>query len=137
MMEKHRQLIARIMFVLDVLVCGLWIAWTTASMLRLFSGTGSGNFAAVSNSVELLFTVLPPVITIVLARAAGSTRQARYWRNAHLAVTLAMIIVPLMGGVKLLILSIALFQPVQVFFVIGAFAIWIARPRRQPLAGES
>ena len=136
-MDKRRQLIARIMFVLDVLVCGLWIAWTTVSMLRLFSGTGSGSIAAVSNSVALFFTVLPPVITIVLARAAGLTRPARYWRNAHLAVTLAMIIVPLMGGVKLLILSIALFQPVQVFFVIGAFAIWIARPRRQPLARES
>jgi hypothetical protein len=63
---------------------------------------------------------------------------ARYWRNAHLAVTLAMIILPMMGGgLDLMMLSIAVFQPVQVFFVIGAFAIWIANPRRQPLAQDS
>ena len=49
-----------------------------------------------------------------------------------------MIILPMMGGgLDLMMLSIAVFQPVQVFFVIGAFAIWIANPRRQPLAQDS
>jgi hypothetical protein len=131
-MEKRRLWTARIMFGLDVLVCGVWIYWTATSMMRMLS-TGSGGIAAVGTGVELFFTVLPPVITIALASAAGSTRLARYWRNAHLAVTLAMIIVPLMGGLGLMMLSIAVFQPVQVFFVIGAFAIWIASPQRKPL----
>ena len=136
-MEKRRKLLAQIMFALDVLVCGVWIYWSASSMMRMLSGTGSGGIAGVSTGVELFFTVLPPVITIVLARAAGSTPLARYWRNAHLAVTLAMIIVPLMGGLRLMMLSIAVFQPVQVFFVIGAFAIWIASPHRQALVRES
>jgi len=131
-MEKRRQLLGRIMFGLDVLVCGVWIYWTTTSMMRMLA-SGSGGVGAVSTGVELFFTVLPPVITIALARAAGSTQLARYWRNAHLAVTLAMIILPLLGGLDLIMLSIAVFQPVQVFFVIGAFAIWIASPQRKPL----
>ena len=136
-MEQRRQLIARVIFGLDVLVCGVWIYWTASSMMRMLSGSGSGGIGAVSTGVELFFTVVPPVITIALARAAGSTRFARYWRNAHLAVTLAMIIVPLMGGLNLMMLSIAVFQPVQVFFVVGAIAIWMASPRRQTLARES
>jgi hypothetical protein len=44
-----------------------------------------------------------------------------------------MIILPMMGGLDLVMLSIAVFQPVQVFFVIGAFALWIASPHRQSL----
>ena len=137
-MEARRQFIARVMFVLDLLVCGVWIYWSVTSTLRMLSRGGSGGIGAVSTGVELFFTVLPPIVTISLARAAGSTRLARYWRNAHLAVTLAMIILPMMGGgLDLMMLSIAVFQPVQVFFVIGAFAIWIANPRRQPLAQDS
>lgn len=135
-MEKRRLLLAQIMFGLDVLICAVWIYWTVTSMLRMLS-TGSGGIGGVSTGVELFFTVLPPVITIALARAAGSTPLARNWRNAHLAVTLAMIIVPLMGGVNLIMLSIAVFQPVQVFFVVGAFAIWIASSQRQSLIRSS
>lgn len=136
MMDKRRQLIARIIFVLDVLICAVWIYWTVTSMLRMLSGSGSGGIGAVSSGVDLVFTVLPPIVTMTLARAAGSTRLARYWRNAHLAVTLALILMPLMGSLQVMMLSIAVFQPVQMFFVIGAVAIWIARPRMQPLALE-
>jgi len=131
MMEARRLVLARVMFVLDVLVCAVWVYWSASSMMRMLSGSGSGAFARVSTGVELLFTLLPLIITIALARAAGSTRLARYWRNAHLLVTLAIIILPLMGGLTLMMLSIAVFQPVQVFFVLGAVAIWIASPRRQ------
>jgi hypothetical protein len=136
-MEKRRLMLARIMLGLDVLVCAVWIYWSLSSMRRMLSGTGSGAIAGVGTGVDLFLTVLPPVITIDLTRAAGSTRLARYWRNAHLIVTLAMIIVPLMGGLSLMMLSIAVFQPVQVLFVIGAFAIWFGSPRRQSLVRES
>jgi hypothetical protein len=132
-MGKRRKLIAQVILALDVLVCAVWIYWTTASMLRMLHSGGSGGMGAVSTGVELFFTVLPPILTITLARASGSTRVARYWRNAHLVVTLALIVLPLIGGLDLILVSIAVFQPVQVFFVIGAVAIWIGSPRRPPL----
>ena len=81
--------------------------------------------------LDALFTVVPPFVTIVLARVSGS-RLARYWRNAHLAVLLAMVIVPLRASLRVLMVSIVVFLPVQVFFVVGALAIWIASPRQRP-----
>jgi hypothetical protein len=125
--------------VLDVLACPIWAYSAAALMLQSLSNTGSGGIAAISVSagvVESLFTVVPPVVTILLARATGPTRLARHWRNAHLAVLLALIIVPLMAGLRVMMVSIAVFQPVQVFFVVGALAIWIASPRPQQLAPE-
>jgi hypothetical protein len=36
-----------------------------------------------------------------------------------------------------MMVSIAVFRPVQVFFVIGALAIWIASPRPSPSPSKS
>jgi len=135
-MEKRRKLIARIMLVLDVLVCGIWVYLAATSTIRALSGSGSG--VSVGGGVlDLAFTVVPPFITIALARASGSTRAARYWRNAHLAVTLALVILPMMAGLRVMMVSIAVFVPVQLFFVVGAVAIWIANARPRSLTPES
>lgn len=77
------------------------------------------------------------LILFVLDVLICPTRLASHWRNAHLAVLLALIIVPLMAGLRVMMVSIAVFQPVQVFFVIGALAIWIASPRQQLSTPES
>ena len=128
-----RQAIALVVVVLDVLVCGIWAYREASSMLDLLSGTGSGGIAGVSAGIiEGLFTILPPIVTIVIARASGSTPLARRWRNAHLAAVLAMAILPLIGGLRVMMVSIVVFLPVQVFFVVGAIAIWIASPRPRP-----
>jgi hypothetical protein len=134
----RRKQIAIAVFVVNVLTCGIWAYWAIAEPIRLLSQTGSGGIAAVSSGLlDVTFTVVPPIVTIVLARASGSTPVARHWRNAHLVVTLALIIVPMMARLRVLILSIALFIPVQVFFVVGAIAIWFASPRRQPSPSQS
>jgi hypothetical protein len=123
-MAKRRTLLARIALVLDALVCGVWAYTAARSMLRSLSTTGSGGMAAVSSGLpEMLFTVVPPIVTIVLARAAGS-RLATHWRNAHFAALLALIILPMMGGLRVMMVSIVVLLPVQVFFVIGALSIW-------------
>ena len=57
---------------------------------------------------------------------------AKHWRNAHLAVTLALVILPVMGSLRVMMVSIVVFLPVQLFFVVGALAIWIASPRTRP-----
>lgn len=138
MTDQRRRLIAGILFVLDVLVCGIWAYVWAVEPIRIMAGPGSGGASGVSGGVlDLAFTVVPPIVTIVLARASGSTPLARHWRNAHLAVTLALIIVPMMAGLRVLIVSIAIFIPVQVFFVVGAVAIWIASPRKPSVVLES
>jgi hypothetical protein len=121
------------MLLLDALVCGFWAYWAATSMLRRLSATGSGGFGAVSVSgglLESLLTVVPPIITILLARSSGS-RLAKHWRNAHLAALLALIIVPMMGGLRLMMVSIVVMMPVQLFFVFGALTIWL-EDRRTP-----
>jgi hypothetical protein len=131
-MERRRRLV-RIALVLDALVCGVWAYWAATAMLRQLSGTGSGGIAGVSSGVlEMLYTVVPPIVTMVLARAAGS-RQANYWRNAHLAVLLALIVLPMMGGLRVMMVSIVVLLPVQLFFVIGALAIWFDKTDNPPL----
>ena len=45
---------------------------------------------------------------------------------------LALAILPVMGGLRVMMVSIVVFLPVQVFFVVGALAIWIASPRTRP-----
>lgn len=133
MISERRKAIALVVFALDVLVCGIWAYREASSMLEILSGTGSGGIAGVSAGIiEGLFTILPPIVTIVMARAAGSTPLARRWRNAHLAAVLAMAILPLIGGLRVMMVSIVVFLPVQVFFVVGAIAIWIAGPRARP-----
>ena len=47
----------------------------------------------------------------------------------HVVLIGSIIIVPLMAGLRVMMVSIAVFRPVQVFFVVGALAIWIASPR--------
>ena len=133
MTSTRRKVIALVLFVVDVLVCGTWAYREAVSMLNTLSGAGSGGIAGVSAGIlEGLYTVVPPFLTIALARLSGPTRLARYWRNAHLTVLLAMVIVPLKASFRVLMVSIVVFLPVQVFFVVGAVAIWIASPRTRP-----
>ena len=140
-MEKRRRLLARIVLVLDALVCGIWAYSSARSMLQSLADTGSGGIGAVSVSgglVESLFTVVPPIITILLTRASGTT-LARYWRSAHFAALLALIILPMMGGLRMIMVSIAVLVPVQLFFVIGALAIWVDKiddPPKRSLTPE-
>jgi hypothetical protein len=136
---ERRRTIALIVFVLDVLVCGVWAYSAASSMLRTLEGAGSGGLGGISVSagvIEALYTVVPPIITLVLARASGSMPLARWWRNAHLAAVLALIVLPMMGSLRVMMVSIVVFLPVQLFFVIGALAIWIASPRTQSLVSE-
>ena len=128
-------MIGLVVFVLDVLVCGVWAYSAASSMLRTLAGAGSGGLGGLSvgaGVIEALYTVVPPIITLVLARASGPTPLPRWWRNAHLAAVLALIVLPTMGGLRVMMVSIVVFLPVQVFFVLGALAIWIARPEKQP-----
>jgi hypothetical protein len=132
-MEKPRRLLQHIALILDALVCGFWAYWAATSMLRRLSATGSGGIGAVSVSAGLLdsvLTVLPPIVTILLARASGS-RLAKYWRNAHLGALLALIVLPMMGSLRVMMVSIVVMLPVQLFFVIGALSIWF-EDRRTP-----
>jgi hypothetical protein len=128
-----RRQLARVVLLLDALVCGLWAYWAATSMLRRLSATGSGGIGAVSVSgglVESLVTVVPPIITILLARASSS-RLAKHWRNAHLAALVALIVLPMMGGLRVMMVSIVVMMPVQLFFVIGVLTIWL-EDRRTP-----
>ena len=132
-MERRRRRLARVILLLDALVCGFWAYWAATSMLRRLSEAGSGGVGAVSvggGLLESLFTVAPPIVTILLARASGS-RLAKHWRNAHLVALLALIIVPMMGGLRMMMVSIVVMLPVQLFFVIGALTIWF-EDRRTP-----
>lgn len=130
-MEKRRRLLAPVILLLDALVCGFWAYWAATSMLRRLSATGSGGIGAISAGLlDSLITVLPPIVTILLARASGS-RLAKHWRNAHLAALLALIILPMMGSLRVMMVSIVVMLPVQVFFVIGALTIWF-EDRRAP-----
>jgi hypothetical protein len=126
---ERRRLLALVIVGLDVLGCGIWayreVSWVFDPAL------GSGGIAGVSLGIAgALVTVVPPIVTIALARLSGS-RFAMWWRNAHLIVTLALIIAPMIvSNFYVLIVSIVVFPPVGVFFVIGAIAIWIASPRK-------
>ena len=86
--------------------------------------------------LESLLTVVPPVITILLARASSS-RLAKHWRNAHLAALLALILLPMMGGLRVMMVSIVVLLPVQLFFVIGALTIWLEDRRTPSVITES
>jgi hypothetical protein len=131
-MSERRKAIALVVFAIDLLVCGIWAYREASSMLEVLSGSGSGGIAGVSAGVvEGLFTVVPPILTIWLARDSA-TPVARRWRNAHLAVIVALVIVPLVGSLRVMMVSIVVFLPVQVFFVVGALAIWFASPRKRP-----
>lgn len=134
-MEKRR-LIAEIVFALGTLGCGVWAYREVGSVLG--PDIGSGGIAGVSLGMfGVVFTLVPPIVTIWLARLTKS-RWAKSWRNAHLTATLALIILPMMTtSVYALVISILVFPPVTVFFVIGSIAIWIATPPRRPAAVES
>ena len=134
-----RRQLARVVLLLDGLVCGVWAYWAATSILGRLSGTGSGGIGAVSFSgglLESLFTVVPPIITILLARSSGS-RLAKHWRNAHLAALLALIILPMMGGLRVMMVSIVVLMPVQLFFVIGALTIWLDDRRLRSVTQEN
>ena len=53
-------------------------------------------------------------------------------RTVRIFAVLAMAILPLIGGLRVMMVSIVVFLPMQVFFVVGAIAIWIAARRRRP-----
>jgi len=134
-----RRQLARVTLLLDALVCGIWAYWAATSMLRRLSATGSGGIGVVSvggGLLESLVTVVPPIVTILLARASGS-RFAKHWRNAHLAALLALIILPMMGGLRMMMVSIVVMLPVQLFFVIGALTIWFEDRRTPSVTTES
>lgn len=136
---QTRRLLVRIALVVDAIICASWASWAATSMLRQLSGTGSGGIAGVSvgaGLVDSLITVAPPIVTLLLARASGS-RLAKYWRNAHLAALLALIILPMMGGLQIMMVSIVVLPPVQLFFVIGAFVIWLEDRRTTAIIPES
>jgi hypothetical protein len=138
-MRQRRRLLAAIGLTLDALVCGFWAYWAASQVLQSLSASGSGGIAGVSVSsglVESLTTVAPPIITILLARASGSA-FARYWRNAHFAALLALIILPMLGGLRLIMVSIVVLLPVQMFFVVGALMLWFDRPRPSGIRTES
>jgi len=134
-MEKRR-LIAQLIFVLNLLVCGMWayreVRWVFDPRL------GGGGIAGVSLGIlGVLVTIVPPIVTITLARLSGS-RLAIWWRNAHLSATLALIIAPMMtSNFYTLIVSIVVLPPVSLFFVVGAVAIWFAGPRTGPSTSET
>jgi hypothetical protein len=132
-MERRRKKLARIAFALDVLVCGIWAYSAATSMVRMLSAGGGGIAGVSTGAGVVLYTVAPPIMTIALARASGSTRLATRWRNAHLATMLALVVLPMMASsLSMMLVSIAVFLPVQVFFVIGALAIWYGSPRNRP-----
>ena len=136
-MEKQRRLVVGITLVLDALVCGFWAYWAASRVLRSLAESGSGGIAGVSGGlVESLVTIVPPIMTILLTRASGST-LAKHWRNAHIAALLALIIVPMMGGLRLILVSIVVLLPVQVFFVVGTLIIWFDRPLLRGVRTES
>jgi hypothetical protein len=132
-MEMPGRQLARTILLLDALVCGVWAYRSAMSMLRRLSGAGSGGLGAVSVSagtLDSLITVVPPIITILLAGTSRS-RLAKHWRNAHLAALLGLIILPMIGGLRAMMVSIVVMMPVQLFFVIGALTIWLD-DRRTP-----
>ena len=70
-----------------------------------------------------------------LKRASGSRRLATLWWRAHLISTVALVgvglFVPFLGmDVVWSLVVVALFMPLQVFFAIGALAIWVANGQR-------
>lgn len=133
-MEKRRHLLAQIALVLDAVVCGTWAYSAVSQLLQSMSASGSGGIGVVNVSggpVEMLYTIVPPIVTIILARLSGST-LAKYWRSAHIVALLALIIVPMMSDLRAIMVSIVLLLPLQVFFVVGALAIWFDRPRHRP-----
>jgi hypothetical protein len=58
--------------------------------------------------------VVPPDHHDSAARASSS-RLAKHWRNAHLAALLALIVLPMMGGLRVMMVSIVVMMPVQCF----------------------
>jgi hypothetical protein len=135
MTDERRQLLMRIVLVLNVFVCAAWAFWSLSPLFEMWR-TGSGGIAGVSFAapvaLQLLLTVAAPIVSIWLAHSSAR-RLAQRWRNAHLLTTLALIIVPMVSfNPYTFVGSVALFLPMQVFFVVGSVAIWLASPRKLP-----
>jgi hypothetical protein len=136
--DERRRRLMQVAMVVDGLVCAGWAYWSLLPMLAMLRDTGSGGIGSFSvgfaspAALELVLTVAAPVISIWLAQLSA-TRLARWWRNAHLLATLALVIVPMVSFNPYTFFgSLALFLPVQVFFVVGSVAIWFASPRKLP-----
>lgn len=136
MTDERRQLLMRIVLVLDVFVCAAWAFWSLSPLFEAYR-MGSGGIGAVNVSIgpaslELVLTVAAPVVSIWLAHLSNR-RLAKRWRNAHLATTLALVIVPMVWFNPFTFFgSLVLFLPAQVFFVVGSVVIWFASPRKLP-----
>jgi hypothetical protein len=138
MTDERRQLLLRLVLVLDAVVCTAWAYWSVSPLFAMVRDTGSGGIGSASVSLvspaglELVLTVAAPVISIWLAHLS-TRRLAKWWRNGHLLTTLMLILVPIAWFNPYTFFgSTALFLPLQVFFVVGAIAIWLASPRKLP-----
>ena len=138
MTDERRQLLLRLVLVLDAVVCAVWVYWSLSPLFEMVRDTGSGGIGSASVSfvspagLELFLTVAAPVISIWLAHLSAC-RLAKRWRNAHLVTTLALILVPIAWFNPYTFFgSSVLFLPLQLFFVVGAIAIWLASPRKLP-----
>ena len=78
MTDGRRQLLMRLVLVLDAVVCAAWVYWSLSSLFRMVRDTGSGGIGSVSVSLvspaglELFLTVAAPVISIWLAHLSAS-----------------------------------------------------------------
>ena len=137
MTDQRRQRLLPIVLVLDAVVCGAWAYWSLSPLFGMprtgSVGVGSASVSFVSPAaLELFLTVAGPVTSIWLSHLS-TRRLAKHWRNAHLVTTLALILVPMVWFNPYTFFgSLAVFLPIQVFFVIGAVALWIASPRKLP-----
>jgi hypothetical protein len=126
-----RRRAAQIAFVAGSLFCLSWAAWAAGETYTFFATTSSGGIGSVSvASSELIYGVVPLLLTVILARMSDSARLARRWRNAHLLTTLAMVIAAMTGSsIVAALFVMSAWIPVQLFFVNGALAIWMSNPR--------
>jgi hypothetical protein len=112
------------------LICVAWGYESLSSAWHSLVLMGGGGIEAVSVSVmpnlSMLSTgLLPLVVTFYLTRQ-GRSRLGSAWRWLHLGVASAMLATPLVTGFVAFTVVVAVFTPMQILFVTGALAIWLA-----------
>jgi hypothetical protein len=119
-----------------LLTVGVLLAWCiyyAVSMMRALNSAGSGGIGAVSIGISeavvetTILMILPLTLVWQFTKASGPTRLAVIWRRVYIGVMFA---VPVLSALSLRNqvsgLSLSSFLALQVFFVAGALAIWIA-----------
>jgi hypothetical protein len=119
-----------------VVAAGIVLAWCiyyTVTMMRALSSTGSGGIGAVSIGISeavvetIILMILPLTLVWQFTKASGPTRLAVIWRRIYVGVMFA---IPVLSALSLAYqvagLALSSFLAIQVFFVVGAVAIWIA-----------